>query len=229
MKLFEEQFWTPLIIREALDEATHETRMRVIGVVQQADTTNNNRRLYPKDVLDEAVENLMPGIKAGQVFGEIDHPQVKGKLKDTSHVIKDLWWNAKSPNQLMGELLILNTPSGQILREVIRAGGRPGLSSRGTGKSAKATVAGIGEVDRIEKGFRFESFDFVIDPSVSNARIVKIMEQAELREKLDGALEEELKQRLRRLAGMQPVKAPDKISEEEDFRRRLKMKAGITK
>jgi len=175
----QEQFWYDLTYEEEIiNEATGETRMKIHGVVQEADSVNRNKRMYPRDVLDEAVNALLPKIRKGQVFGEADHPDFRGSLKLTSHLVSDLWWSEDKgkQNQLMGEMLVLNTPSGNILKEIVRAGGRPGFSSRGRGDSEKVKVPGHGEVDKILKGFRLESFDFVIDPSVKSAEIIKIIE-----------------------------------------------------
>jgi len=152
-------------------------RMRVVACVQEADKVNKNNRIYPRDVLEEAVEELQTRIKKKRVFGQTDHPMLAaGRLSESSHLTTDVYWEDGS-NRLIAEHLILNTPSGEILKEIIRAGGRPGMSSRGRGTSVSKKIGGR-EVEEIQKGFRFDGFDFVINPSVTTARIRKIIENA---------------------------------------------------
>lgn len=183
VKDFRETTWSDLIITEAVDEKTGEKRMRIVGQVQEADVINKNGRLYSRDVLGEAVVEIQPNIKAGRVFGEVDHPDVLGRLSDSSHLLQKLWWkenrSGKETNRLMGEVMVFNTPAGEIIKEIVRAGGRPGFSSRGHGDSTRVKVRGVkGDVEKIDKGFRLESFDIVIDPSVPRAQIHKIIESA---------------------------------------------------
>jgi len=171
-----EVLWSDLTYTEQEDKATGTKRMRIQGVVQEADTVNRNKRIYPKAVLEAAVKKLEKKMPH-RAFGEVDHPEWRGHLKDTSHLITKLWWNPKNDKQLMGEMLVMNTPAGQVLQEIVRAGGRPGFSSRGRGRSKMVKKRGYGEVEVVEPGFQFDAFDFVIDPSVRPARITKIMEQ----------------------------------------------------
>jgi len=169
--------WEPFEVKEEFDEKSGKTRMRVEGVIQHADIINQNNRIYPKSVMVKAVKELRPKIEAGQVFGELDHPTFYASLKDTSHLVTKVWWDENNDKVLRGEMLILDTKNGQILQEILRAGGRPGFSSRGRGELAKKKVKGGGEVYVVKPGFRFSSFDFVIDPSVKSAQITKIIEQ----------------------------------------------------
>jgi hypothetical protein len=181
-KELREDFFEELNFEEVTDPSGKgEPRIRVTAVVQEADTVNKNKRIYPRETLDDAVQALMPLIKEKRVFCEVDHPEFKGKLKETSHLVTDLKWNPLKgkENQLMADLLVLNTPPGLVLKEILRAGGRPGLSSRGKGKSAPLTMPGVGEVEKIEKGYRFNAFDVVIDPSVLTAQIKQYIESSE--------------------------------------------------
>jgi len=152
-------------------------RMRVVACVQEADKINKNNRIYPRDVLEDAVADLKARIAKKRVFGQTDHPMLSsGRLSESSHITTDVYWE-DGTNRLIAEHLILNTPSGEILKEIVRAGGRPGMSSRGRGTSVTKKIGGR-EVEEIQKGFRFDGFDFVINPSVTTARIRKIIESA---------------------------------------------------
>jgi hypothetical protein len=109
-----------------------------------------------KKYMDEFVKN-------GNAFGELDHPESPiVSLKNASHVVKALWWNG---DDLMGKVELLNTPSGNIVKEIIRAGHTIGISSRGTG-SVQQTNEGYLEV---QPDFELVCWDFVSNPSTHGA------------------------------------------------------------
>ena len=222
MSELKEEFFSDLVISE--DE---KKRTKILAVVQQADKVNKNGRIYPKEVLDEAMKALLVKIKAGQVFGEVDHPALKGKLKDTSHLVTDVFWDDKNENLMMGSLMILNTPAGEILKEIVRAKGKPGLSSRGSGKIVTTKMAGHGDVQKVEK-FRFDSFDFVMNPSVINAQIKKIMENFEEAQKNENQLEI-IRERAKSKAGLKRDPLAKALNEEVDreLKDRLRSIAGL--
>ena len=174
-----ELYWQDLAIKEDLSE-TGEKRMRVEGILQQAEVINQNNRIYPKSVMVKAVQELEPLINTGKVFGMLDHPSFfssGASLKEASHLLSKLWWDERDENILRGEMLVFNTPCGEMLKEILRAGGRPGISSRGMGELAPKKLKSGGEVNVVKPGFRFKSFDFVIDPSVKCAEVTRIMEE----------------------------------------------------
>jgi len=177
--LLTENYWdNSWEFKEEVDEATGQKRMVVEGILQEADTINRNNRIYPKPVMDVAVREINKNVEGGKVFGELDHPGWldNASLKNTSHIFRKIWWDEKNENLLRGEMVITNTPSGEIFKEIVRAGGRPGISSRGQGDSMMKKLKSGGEVEVIKPGFRFSSFDFVIDPSVKSAQITRVIE-----------------------------------------------------
>ncbi len=155
----------------------NEPRMKIQGVCQRADVPNLNDRMYPKKHLEKAVKKFEGRINNGRAFGEVDHPMFAAQLKDTSHLVNKVWWDEKNSSLLCCEVTVTNTPQGNTLKEIVRAGGRPGFSSRGYGDAVKQKI-GRKEVEVIQDGFDLRSFDFVINPSVTPARIRKVMESA---------------------------------------------------
>lgn len=83
-------------------------------------------------------------------------------LKNASHVVKSLWW---SGDDLMGKIELLNTPSGNIVKEIVKAGHTIGISSRGTG-SVKQTNEGT---LMVQPDFELVAWDFVSNPSTHGA------------------------------------------------------------
>jgi hypothetical protein len=136
----------------------------VEGVMQRAGAQNQNGRVYDKKVLLREVNNYMENfVKVGNAYGELDHPESPiVSLKNASHVVKDLWWDG---DDLCGRVELLNTPAGNIVKEIIKGGHTIGISSRGTG-SVKPTNEGYLEV---QDDFELVCWDFVSNPSTHGA------------------------------------------------------------
>ena len=136
----------------------------VEGVMQRAGAKNQNGRIYEKELLEREVKKYMEEfVKNGNAFGELDHPEsAVVSLKNASHVVKDLHWDG---DDLMGKVELLNTPAGNIVKEIIKAGHTIGISSRGTG-SVQQTNEGYLEV---QPDFELVCWDFVSNPSTHGA------------------------------------------------------------
>lgn len=136
----------------------------VEGVMQRAKAENQNGRVYSKDILvREAKKYVDEFVKNGNAFGELDHPESPVvSLKNASHIVKELYWKG---DDLMGKVELLNTPSGNIVKEIIKAGHTIGISSRGTG-SVNQTNEGHLEV---QDDFDLVCWDFVSNPSTHGA------------------------------------------------------------
>ncbi len=136
----------------------------VEGVMQRAEAKNQNGRVYDKDILIREVNRYIEEfVKVGNAYGELDHPEsAVVSLKNASHVVKDLWWNG---DDLIGKVELLNTPSGNIVKEIVKAGHTIGISSRGTG-SVQQTNEGHLEV---QSDFELVCWDFVSNPSTHGA------------------------------------------------------------
>ena len=136
----------------------------VEGVMQRAKAENQNGRVYSKDILvREAKKYMEEFVKRGNAFGELDHPESPVvSLKNASHIVKDLYWKG---DDLMGKVELLNTPAGNIVKEIIKAGHTIGISSRGTG-SVNQTNEGHLEV---QDDFELVCWDFVSNPSTHGA------------------------------------------------------------
>ena len=136
----------------------------VEGVMQRAKAENQNGRVYSKDILvREAKKYVEEFVKRGNAFGELDHPESPVvSLKNASHIVKELYWKG---DDLMGKVELLNTPAGNIVKEIIKAGHTIGISSRGTG-SVQQTNEGQLEV---QPDFELVCWDFVSNPSTHGA------------------------------------------------------------
>lgn len=146
----------------------------VEGILQRADSKNQNGRVYEKSILERESNKYMEEfVKRGNAFGELDHPESPVvSLKNASHIIKDLYWKG---NDLMGKVELLNTPAGNIVKEIIKAGHTIGISSRGTG-SVQQTNEGTLEV---QPDFELVCWDFVSNPSTHGAFMRPVNEGVE--------------------------------------------------
>lgn len=138
--------------------------MVVSGLVQATDKPNANKRIYPYEILRQQVEKYMAGpIAENRALGELDHPESSIiNLKNVSHNIVSLYWNGKD---LYGDVEILPTPSGNILRELFKNNITVGISSRAMG-----SVTPIGEgLVQVEDDLDLICWDFVSTPSTYGA------------------------------------------------------------
>jgi hypothetical protein len=136
----------------------------VEGVMQRVSAQNQNGRVYKKEILErECSKYVKEFVERGNAFGELDHPESPVvSLKNASHIVKELWWKG---DDLMGKVELLNTPAGNIVKEIIKAGHTIGISSRGTG-SVQQTNEGHLEV---QDDFELVCWDFVSNPSTHGA------------------------------------------------------------
>jgi hypothetical protein len=136
----------------------------VEGVMQRAGAKNQNGRIYEKDLLmRETKKYIDEFVKNGNAFGELDHPEsAVVSLKNASHVVKDLYWKG---DDLMGIVELLNTPAGNIVKEIIKAGHTIGISSRGTGSVQQTNEGHLA----VQDDFELVCWDFVSNPSTHGA------------------------------------------------------------
>jgi hypothetical protein len=115
--LIEYSVFTPT--RNRLSEGTRNGNgnMIVSGLVQACDKPNANKRIYPYDTLKGQVDLYIKGpVTENRALGELDHPESSViNLKNVSHNILNLWWDGKN---LFGDIEILPTPSGNILKQL---------------------------------------------------------------------------------------------------------------
>ena len=135
------------------------------GRLQTADKQNGNGRVYPYNVLKREMNNYMKIVKDNRACGELDHPDDSVvNLKNVSHIVTDIWWEGKD---VMGKLKVLDTPSGRILKDLVNAGVKLGISSRGLGSVTESS----GGTVTVQEDFQLICFDMVSEPSTPNAYV----------------------------------------------------------
>ena len=131
----------------------------VEGILATAEVKNGNGRYYSRGLWDREMDKYNELIEQRRSMGELDHPESTViNLKNVSHLISEYWWDG---DNVMGKIEILPTPSGNILKELIKSGVTVGVSSRGMG-SLEENRMGVLEV---QDDFELLCWDFVSTPS----------------------------------------------------------------
>lgn len=145
------------------------------GVFLQGDLKNRNGRVYPVEILDKEVARYNEEyIDKNRAYGELGHPQGPTiNLERVSHMIKDL---RREGNNYVGRAKIMDTPYGNIVKNLMQEGAQLGVSSRGMG-SLKENSKGVMEVQG--DFYLATAADIVADPSAPDAFVRGIMEGVE--------------------------------------------------
>lgn len=147
-----------------INENISSGKVIVSGVLQRAEAKNQNGRVYPKEILMREVKKYAETcIREKRALGELDHPDSSIiNLKNVSHNVLEVKW---SGNDVVGIVEILPTPSGNILKELLKCGIRLGISSRGMGSVEEMREGTV----KVQDDFELIGWDFVSNPSTHGA------------------------------------------------------------
>lgn len=130
----------------------------VEGILTTAEVKNGNGRYYPIELWKREIDKYMECVRENRALGELDHPDSSIiNLKNVSHNIRKIWWQG---DHVLGQIEILPTPSGNILKALIQNNISVGVSTRGMG-----SLKEIGETMEVQDDFELLCWDFVSQPS----------------------------------------------------------------
>ena len=144
--------------------------IRLVGRNIVAEERNVNGRTYPREVIVEAVKELVDNwVDKGRSFGELEHPKDYTNINpaESADRLVKLYQDPDNENAWIGESIVLasdpkfgihGTPKGDILAAILQHGGQVGRSTRGVGDFDEST--GI-----VRPGYRIVCIDSVLDPS----------------------------------------------------------------
>ena len=161
------------LTEESLDESGKKC-LYITGPFLQTEVKNRNGRVYKQNTMLNEVKRYTENyINKNRAFGELGHPDSPSiNLDRVSHMIVDLH---QEGNDWIGKAKILDTPMGNIARQIIEGGGQLGVSSRGMG-----SLKNEGGVNVVQDDFYLATAaDIVADPSAPNAFVRSIMENKE--------------------------------------------------
>lgn len=157
---------------ECLVEETEakEKKYYIQGIFMQANTKNRNGRIYEDRILKPVIEKyIKEQVETGKSVGELTHPQSSQiNLDRVSHKIIQLEWQG---DDVHGKALVLNTPTGQIVKGLLEGGVALGVSSRGMGSLEKRKDA-----FHVKDDFALVTVDVVSDPSAPGAWVESVLE-----------------------------------------------------
>ena len=172
MKLIREEIES---VEFLVENSNGKKSMYIEGVFLQGNIKNRNGRMYPMETLRKEVSRYSENhIQSGRALGELGHPEGPTvNLDRVSHKIVSL---KESGSNFIGKAKIMNTPMGNIAKNLIDEGVKLGVSSRGVG-SLQQTKEGFAVVG--EDFMLATAADIVADPSAPDAFVSGIMEGKE--------------------------------------------------
>jgi len=168
------------LITETVEEVAYLTENKdgekqyfIEGVFMQAEQKNKNGRVYPKQILaKEANRYVTEYVNKNRALGELNHPT--GPSVNLDRVSHKVTWLYENNNDFYGKAKILDTPCGQIVKNLMSEGVKLGVSTRGMGSLEKR-----GGINVVKEDFMLAAIDIVADPSATNAFVNGIMEGKE--------------------------------------------------
>lgn len=148
--------------------------MYIEGIFMQAEKQNKNGRMYPMPVMQREVNRYVTEyVNKNRAYGELGHPEGPGiNLERVSHMIKEL---RQDGNNFVGKAKIMDTPYGNIVKNLINEGACVGVSTRGLGSLVEK-----GGIKIVQDDFYLATAaDIVADPSAPDAFVQGIMENKE--------------------------------------------------
>ena len=157
---------TPTQIHESMEK--NGGKLVVKGVLQRAESKNQNGRIYPREVLMKEVQKYSEQqVTERRALGELDHPDSSVvNLNNASHNVLEMHWDG---DDLLGTVEVLSTPAGNILKELFKSGIKLGISSRGLGSVETIKEDNDGQTVQVQPDFELIAFDFVSNPSTHGA------------------------------------------------------------
>lgn len=162
------------ILTESVDQ--HNKRMYIQGNFLMHTKENRNKRIYPEDVMREAVDKYKKDyIDTSRSLGEMNHPAGRLQVDPERACILTIQLDPDGKHHYYGKAKVLSTPLGKILEALINDGVKVGVSSRGVGSTTKR-----GDTTHVGKDFMLTvAADVVWDPSVGDAFVDHLMEEKE--------------------------------------------------
>lgn len=171
MKLITETVEEIKFLTEKSDSG--EKQYFIEGIFMQADQKNKNGRIYPRNILmNEARRYVTEYVQKNRALGELNHPS--GPSVNLDRVSHRVTWLNESGSDIYGKAKVLDTPCGQIVKNLMNEGVKLGVSTRGMGSLEKK-----GGANYVKEDFMLAAIDIVADPSAPNAFVDGIMEGKE--------------------------------------------------
>lgn len=181
---------------------------KVVGPAFFPDSVSRNKVHYPEEAWINAIENpdFVARLQDRLVYGTIGHD---AELNDNdirdgkfSHIVTKVWIDEDNVGK--AEYLVLNTPPGQVLNTLLRAGSKLRVSTKAEGYFENSSNRD-GSKSVIPEKFILERIDFVVDPGYKQAlpSLIEslkqsdnnpLLEESHMSEKVTEILESQVKE-----------------------------------
>lgn len=151
------------------------------GIYAQANLRNKNERIYPVEILKQAVDEYVEEwVKTNRALGELMHPEgLELDLDRACLRILDLHQDEQNPNNFVGKSRILDgTPKGDLVIGLLKGGTQLGVSTR---------AAGALDDNRIVDRLILVAIDAVLNPSAPDAFQKALLEEQEYTKKFQSS------------------------------------------
>ena len=161
-------------VQYVTEEKDGKKTLYIEGPFLVAEAVNKNKRMYKEETMRNEVKRYSEEyISKNRAFGELGHPDTPSiNLDRVSHLIVGL---RQEGTAWIGKAKILETPMGNIARNLIEGGAQLGVSSRGMGSLKMENGINV-----VQGDFHLATAaDIVADPSAPGAFVQGIMEGKE--------------------------------------------------
>ena len=173
MKLIAENEIGNLTLITEANDADGNKSMYIEGVFAQAEKENRNKRTYPKEVLESAIDTYIKDyVNPKRSIGELNHPSAFAPNPERACIlITELVWDK---NDVLGKAKVLSTPQGEIVKSLLKDGVQLGVSTRGMG-----TLDEKGDISVVKDDYVISAIDVVSNPSGIDCWVNGVLENVE--------------------------------------------------
>lgn len=151
-----------------------EKKLYIEGIMCSADVVNRNKRIYPKNVMESAVNKYRQDfVDTNRAGMELNHPKDSLEV-DLDRIAARILSIREEGNNYIGKALVVDTPCGNTVKGLLSGGFSIGVSTRGAG-SIKMSESGVAIV---QPDLQYTAVDLVWHPSNVNSLVQGIMESA---------------------------------------------------
>jgi hypothetical protein len=158
--------WIPFD-KKIIKEQREDGRVVIVmeGILQRADTLNQNGRIYPRAILERELRNYQKLITERRALGALDHTDNSIiELRTASHVVTEATMD--SDGVVRGRIEVLSTSNGKELQALVNDKITIGISSRGVGSTKSENGYQV-----VQEDFQLICWDVVSEPSTPGAFI----------------------------------------------------------
>jgi len=138
------------------------------GSFAKANYPTRNNNIYTTETLNNAVSKIKPRVEALKMRMLIDHPDglfQMPKLKLAAAQLIEIT-DVQEDGYCYYKAKILDNENGEILKSILKEGGKIGVSTRGRGAGVENEFPPFAGTFNIIENFSLDSIDFVDDPAV---------------------------------------------------------------